>query len=53
MGILNVDLNNINIHDALYDEDYLNTITLVGLLVWYIKFEELKALKKITEELIP
>ena len=53
MGILNTDLNNINIDDALYDEDDLDTIILVGLLVWYIKFEKLKALKKITEELIP
>ena len=53
MGILNIDLNNINIHDTLYNEDYLDTITFVGLLVWYIKFEKLKALKKITEELIP
>ena len=45
MGILNTDLNNINL-DNNFDEDDLDTIILVRLLAWHIKFEKRKALKK-------
>ena len=44
MGILNIDLNNINLEDTNYDED--DTIILVRLLAWHIKFENVKHLKK-------
>ena len=43
MGILNLNLKN---DDTNYDEDDPNTIILVGLLTWHIKFEQRKALKK-------
>ena len=43
MGILNLNLKN---DDTSYDEDYPNTIILVRLLTWHIKFEQRKALKK-------
>ena len=39
MGILNIDLNNINL-------DNPDTIIFVRLLAWHIKFEKRKALKK-------
>ena len=45
MSILNTDLNNINL-DNNFDEDDLDTIILVRLLTWHIKFEKRKALKK-------
>ena len=45
MRILNTDLNNINL-DNNFDEDDLDTIILVRLLAWHIKFEKRKALKK-------
>ena len=45
MGILNIDLNNINL-DNNFDEDYLDTIILIRLLAWHIKFEKHKAIKK-------
>ena len=45
MGILNIDLNNINL-DNHFDEDNRDTIILVRLLAWYIKFEKRKALKR-------
>ena len=45
MSILNIDLNNIN-PDNNFCEDDPNTIILVRLLAWHIKFEKLKALKK-------
>ena len=41
MGIL----NNINL-DNNFDEDGLDTIILIRLLVWHIKFKKRKALKK-------
>ena len=44
MGILNIDLNNINVNDTNYDDP--NTIIHVRLLAWHIKFEKSKALKK-------
>ena len=46
MGILSVDLNNINLDDANYDEDVPETIIHITLLAWYIKFEKFKAIKK-------
>ena len=51
MGILNIDLNNINL-DNNFDEDV--TIVHIRLLDWHIKFEKSKLLKKqINEELMP
>ena len=53
MGILNIDLNIIDL-DNNFDEDDHDTIILIRLLAWHIKFEKRKALKKsITEELMP
>ena len=45
MGILNVDLNNINLDNNLVEDDP-DTIILVRLLAWHIKFGKRKALKK-------
>ena len=45
MGILNIDLKNINL-DNNFDEDDPDTINLILLLVWHIKIEKRKALKK-------
>ena len=54
MGILNIDLNNINLGDTNYDKDDPGTIIHVRLLTWHVKFEKRKELKeKISEELIP
>ena len=54
MGILNIDLNNINLDDTYYDEDNPKTVINIRLLAWHIKFEKRKALKKeLNEELIP
>ena len=53
MGILRIDLNNINF-DKNFCEDDSDTIILIRLLAWQIKFAKRKALKrKISEELIP
>ena len=38
-GILNIDLNNINLDNNFHEND-LNTIILIRLLVWHIKFEK-------------
>ena len=54
MGILNIDLNNINLGDTNYDKDDPGTIIHVRLLTWHVKFKKCKELKeKISEELIP
>ena len=45
MDILNIDLNSINL-DNNFDEDDPDTIILISLLDWHIKFEKPKALKK-------
>ena len=45
MDILNTYLNNINL-DNNFDEDDPETFILMRLLVWHIKFEKRKALKK-------
>ena len=53
MGILSIDLNNINF-DKNFDEDDSDTIILIKLLAWQIRFEKRKALKrKVSEKLIP
>ena len=43
MGILNIDLNNINL-DNNFDEDDPDTIILIRPLAWHIKSEKRKAL---------
>ena len=45
MGILNIDLININL-DENFDEDDPDTIIFIRLLAWHIKFEKRKAIKK-------
>ena len=45
IGVLNIDLNNINL-DQNFDEDDPDTIILIKLLAWHIKFEKRKELKK-------
>ena len=45
MGILSVNLNNVNF-DNNFDEDDLHTIILIRLLAWHSKFEKRKSLKK-------
>ena len=53
MGILNIDLNNINL-DNNFDEGDPDTIILIRLLLWNIKLKKHKVLKKeISEELMP
>ena len=53
MGILNIDLNNFNLDDTNYEKDDPDTIILIRLLAWHIKFEKRKTLKKeLNEELI-
>ena len=53
IGILKIDLNCINLDDNNFDEDDPDTIILIKLVTWHIKFEKLKALKKdISEELM-
>ena len=39
MGILDIDLNNVNLDDTNYNEDDPETIILCRLLVWHNKFE--------------
>ena len=45
MGILNIDLNNINLDNS-FDEDVRDSIILIRLLAWQIKFDKRKELKK-------
>ena len=53
MSILNIDVTNINL-DNNFDEDDPDTVILIRLLAWHIKFEIRKALKKkISLELMP
>ena len=53
MGILNIDLNNINLDDNVNEGD-LDNIILIRLLAWHIKFEKCKERKKeSSEELMP
>ena len=46
MGILSVNLYNINLDDTNYEEDDSDAIVLIRLLAWHIKSEKRKALKK-------
>ena len=46
MGIINIDLNNINLGDTNYEEDDPDSIIHIRLLAWHIKFEKHKELKK-------
>ena len=39
MGILDTDLNNINLDDTNYDESDHEYIIHIRLLIWHIKFE--------------
>ena len=43
MGILDIDINSINL-DNNFDEDDPDTILLLRLLAWHIKFEKRKTL---------
>ena len=53
MGILNIDLNKIDLDNNL-DEDDPDTIILIRLLTWDTKFEKRKALKtELNKELMP
>ena len=53
IGILNIDLNCINLDDNNFDEDDSGTIIHDRLLAWYTKFKKAKNLKKtIREELM-
>ena len=52
VGILNINLNNINL-DNNFDKDDPNSIILIRGLAWHMKFTTRKALKKIHEELMP
>ena len=45
IGILNIDLNNIILDDN-FNKDDLDTIILVRVLAWHIKFEKLKEIEK-------
>ena len=45
MGILNIDLDNLNL-DHNFDKDYLGTNIYVKVLTWNIKFENGKHLEK-------
>ena len=46
MGIRSIYLNNINFDDINYEEDDPETIILIRILAWHIKFEKGKQLKK-------
>ena len=45
-GILNIYLNNINLDFTNYEEHVPDTIILIKLLAWHVKFEKPKELKK-------
>ena len=45
MGILNVNLDNINLDDN-FDEDDPDTIVVIRLLAWHSKFERHKTVNK-------
>ena len=46
MGILNIDLHKLSLGDNNYDECDPDTIILVRVLAWHIKFEKRKELNK-------
>ena len=45
MGILNIDLDNIDLGDTNYEEDDLDTIILIRLLALDVEFEKREELK--------
>ena len=45
MGNVSVNLNNINLDDTEYEKDDPDTVILIRLLPWHIKFEKRKELK--------
>ena len=45
MGILNIDINNVNLGNN-FDEDDRGTIIHIRLLAWHIKFEKCETRKK-------
>ena len=51
MGILDIDLNKINLDATFYDEDEPETAILVRYLAWHIKFEKRKALIRVTRRI--
>ena len=52
MGIVNIDLNNINLDDS-FDQEDPNTIILIRLSAWHTKFEKCEEIKKeLNQELI-
>ena len=54
MGILNIDVNNIDLDYTNYKEDNPDTIILIILLAWHIKFETRNKLKiKISKKFMP
>ena len=46
MGIIDIDLNNINLDDSNYDEDGSKTIIHIRHLAWHINLKKRKAHKK-------
>ena len=46
MGILSIDLKNIDLDDTNYDKRDPKTIIQIRLLAWHIKFQKHKTLKK-------
>ena len=46
MGIVSINLNNMNLDDTSYDEDNPETITHIRPLAWHVKFEKCKTFKK-------
>ena len=45
MGNVSVNLNNTNLDDTKYEKDDPDTVILIRLLPWHIKFEKRKELK--------
>ena len=53
MGVLNIDVNCINLDDNNFNEDDRDTFILIILLSWHTKFENRKALnREVNEELM-
>ena len=53
ISILNIDLDNISLHDTFYEDDP-DAIMLMRLLAWHVKFRKRKEPKKeLSEELMP
>ena len=46
MGILNIDINNINLDNSFDEDDPHAIIIIIRLLAWHIKFEKTQAVKK-------